>query len=303
MAPFDGTPAWWQFTAEEWGVFRHAVGWALEVHGEAAPPEFRAAIAIRRPDGNTVDLDLDRLAGNIRQLPPARWPAAVARYFADQREQAGAARSEPVAPDIEHVRRLLRPRLLHRDALPPGGTRLLWNIGPDLVGLLEVAGSETNHWVESTDLTAWGVPARELWNIALENLRQEDHQVSREGLVSLVTGSGPYVASHALRLGELPTDPAPHGFLVAVPHPALVLFLPLVGADWVVVMRELPGIVERMCGGEHGALSPHIYWSEGAVFERVGITEVNNKVTITGSERFSALANRILREAAGSGQP
>jgi hypothetical protein len=157
--------------------------------------------------------------------------------------------------------------------------------------------------VEPPDLTAWGVPGPELWDIAMENLRQEDHQVSRQGLISLVTGSGPYVASHALRLKELPSDPAPHGFLVAVPNPDVVLFLPLVGADWVVVLRELPGIMEKMCGGEHGMLSSHVYWSTGGAFERVGVSEVDNSLTITGSERFSALANQILKEAAGDGQP
>ncbi|MDQ3052289.1 MAG: hypothetical protein M3R66_00195 [Actinomycetota bacterium] len=297
----QGIPVWWRFAPEDWMVFSDAVWWALEVRGEAVPLELSAAITIDSGE-RSIDVSLDRLAGEIHQLPAARWPAGVARYLADQQPQDEKTFRKPASCDIGRVRTLLRPRLLRRDDLPEGATPLEANVGADLVGVLEVMEPQSSRLVVARDLTAWGVPADELWNIALENLRHEDHQFSRQGLVSLVTGSGSYVASQALRLNELTPDPAPHGFLVALPNPALVLFLPLIGADWVMVLRELPGTVKKkLYGSEHGKLSEHVYWWMDGRFEQVGMSFVDNKMTIAGSERFCALTNRLLREAAGGG--
>jgi len=110
-----------------------------------------------------------------------------------------------------------------------------------------------------------------------------------------------YEASHALHLGELLADPAPHGVLVAVPNSESVLFHPVLGGESVVsALRGLPRVVDDLYGGELGALSPHVYWWDNEVFEQVGIDDVDDHLTITGSERFAAMVNRLLQESADS---
>lgn len=291
-------PSWCRLAPDEWVRFRDALQQALHARGDAVPPEESATVTIRQLDGCTFEIDLDRVVNDVCNLPLAKWAPTIEGYFADQQAEAEVIRRSLVGQDFAYVRSLLRPRLLCRDLLSVGEVGLRRDLGADLVAVLEVEGPQTFHRITPRDAAAWGVPADELWSVALANLRQEDHEITRQDPGSSVTGSSNYVASHALRLGELLVDPAPHGVLVAVPHPFMVLFLPMLGVDTVLLLPRLPEVVDDLHGGEFGALSRHIYWWTDGVFEHVGIAEVDGNLTITGSEQFAALVNRLLQEAA-----
>lgn len=291
-------PSWcsW-FTPDQWEQFHETVSRTLADQGEAVPADEPDTVTITQMDGGTFELGLAYVADMVRHLPPTQWRPKIAAYFDDQRAQAEALRREVFGRSLEHVRQMVRPRLLCRDLVPRRSGLLMRELGADLVALLEVEAPRTRHFVRATDLDQWGVLPEHLWETAASNLRREDHGISRKGSFSWVTGSSRYVASHVLRLAELVGHSTPFGVLVAVPHPDMVLFHPVRDVESVMVLRQLPSAVASFYGGQFGALSPKVYWWLDGVFEHVTVTDVDNQVTINGSERVTAVLNRLLWEA------
>jgi hypothetical protein len=294
---------WWRGTDPEWAAFRTALAAGLEDRGDQVPAPGRTTVAIRQLDGCTFDADLSRLADDIRGRPLADWQTTLTAHFADMHADAEAVRVELFGLGLEHVRPLLRPRLLLQESLPAWNAPLHRAVGAGLVAALEVSGEHTEHRVTVHDVAAWGADVDGLWAAAYANLRSEHHVIEQQGSMSTVTGSSSYVASHVLRLGELLDDAAPNGVLFAVPHPYLVLFHRLAGADSVLVLRDLPRTVATLADDRFGVFSMRLYWWQDGVVEEVTVGDTGQEVGIGGSERFTAAFDRLLQEAAQGPRP
>ena len=296
-------PSWcsW-FTPDQWVQFHATLLRTLADQGEAGPVDGRDTATITQLDGGTFELPLVYVAGMVRHRPPEHWQPEFVAYFDDQRAQAEALRRETFGRGLEHVRQLVRPRLLCRSLIPRRNGLIMRELGADLVALLEVEAPRTAHFIRTPELSEWGVSPEQLWELAVSNLTREDHKIHRQGPFSWVTGSSRYVESQVLRIAELVGHPAPYGVLVAVPHPAAVLFHPMRDGESLVVLQQLPKAVASLYGGEFGALSPKVYWWLEGVFEHVTVTGVDDNVAISGSERVTGVFNRLRREVSNGPQ-
>lgn len=287
-------PSWCRLAPDEWVRFRdcsrtnNSCPWRCGLscrtcHGH-----------MRQLDGFTFDFSLDCLVNAVCHLPLAEWAPTIEGYFADQPIVAEGDPAQPRRPRLR-LRALAPSPLAPPPGLSVGEVGLRRDLGSDPVAVLEVEGPQTIHRITPRDAAAWGTSGAELWSIALEKLRQGDHEVTRQDPGFVVTGRSNYVASHALRLGELRGGPARYDVLVAVPHPFMVLYIPSLGVDPALLLLRLPEVVDQLHDDEFGTLSRHIYRWKDELFDDVGVAEVEGNVTITGSKRFAALLNRLLK--------
>lgn len=191
-------------------------------------------------------------------------PPAEAEPMVDAKQD----RSEPPRPETAHagvppehlegLRGAVRARLLPE---PPAGSDSWHYAHPVAPGLrlgLELAVGGTRRLLLDSELPQVPIPAQELFSAGWRNAWGEPVVESGHapGIREL---SGPYIATRVAEFGPVASrlGAAPHGLVLALPTPHLVLYH-LVRRDTVLVVEELSAAAERLAGT--GGLTARLYY-------------------------------------------
>ena len=183
--------------------------------------------------------------------------------FGDDAGIASLVDPEGPPPDLAVARRVLKLGLYAGDAVEEP---IAWKSpAPGLIAVLLYDLPDALVPVPAAHAAAFGRPADELFEIALENikawadLKVETRTLDDGAALTALFGSDAFTAALALALGDYLERPAPHGALVGVPYTGAVLYHIVADARWASAARALLHEVARLCEGDD-ALSPHLYW-------------------------------------------
>jgi hypothetical protein len=243
-------------------------------------------------------------------------------------------REDPIAAESDELLRsgftglrpMLLPRLFRSRLVPTEINPVARVLGANLTAVMVVRGVQGLTIVRQSHLRQWGVDAQEVWAVAMHNLRREPVEpigtLPSHFPYGLVGGESLYTATQVLRLEELISAPAPNGALVVFPEDTLLAWLPIRGADFVMHLQPFIDFASRLTDPQstshvRWAEYPYVLWwtreSDGHPrLEGVNLTSDSSTVidgesvplyTITGSERFTAMANRLARQVPRRSDP
>ena len=153
--------------------------------------------------------------------------------------------------------------------------------------------------VNGDTVNKWGVSTRQLFDIALENLRKSGRPEHRnfeiEKGLSIITAFGDsfFTASHALLLSEYPQFVGPHGSLVAIPHRHALLCYPIRDVNVVGVVHHLWSIAQGMEREGPGSISPQIYWYFQGKFTPIPCEIKDNSIAVRPPKAFVDMLNNL----------
>lgn len=252
-------PDWAGFMdGDEYADFRRLTDHWLQSH----QPEFReidgGRVQVTQADGQSMVLGLINLAQVCHMSSRDAWQEQIAEHF------GRVLSMPPIGPDLsfEQVRSMIKIRL-HPDGAPFDKLPLGRHLAPGVLALSVIDDLQTIRAVIPQDLERWNVPADELWELGLVNVRaQEKPQIApaEPGVLGMVSSTGFFAATWALMLEEL-LDPVPkHGALVVLPHRHVLFFQPLVDIEAVKSAPHLLTIAGEGYRDGPGSISPYLYW-------------------------------------------
>jgi hypothetical protein len=280
---------------------------AFREHGAEVSFQGADTLVMPMPDGNTASTDIGSFRAALDGAAPeqiAQHAAGFARSAVDQLAKAARQGSESADE--------LRVRLYPESAFPQGvlETLLSREIAPGLWQTVVVDSPESLQPLsrrahESTGRSDDEVFAAAVASSLTEPVEVSEHEISGTRLVH-IGGQHPYVAAtvHDLdrHLGQ-----APHGALVALPVPEVVIAHPLGQAHPIAAMENLREIAQRFAADADKPISTQLYWwhpssrtrGQGAPVDLrpVGV-EVDHEagsVTLqTSDQEFGPLLNSLM---------
>jgi hypothetical protein len=255
------------------------------------------------PEGDdaAVRYGLTNVAQACVAAPEEQWPAVIAEHFQALRSSQGDLEGWLAKmKDWDTARRHLRLRVHHRDLELPAELGALQRV--DLPGTTTVVSLDLPVSVVTPgakDLQAWGKSAEEVWAAALANERAASMPAPEE--LSVGAGSALlafeadhfFVASIALRPDQLPGEPPPHGWLLAVPTRNFALAYPVTGLGVMQAVTKLGQVVPKSSAAGPGSVSRHLYWWDGTTYHCIRTTGEGANASVELGDAFTGLLNRL----------
>ncbi|MFD0265171.1 hypothetical protein ACFVGY_01045 [Streptomyces sp. NPDC127106] len=262
---------------------------------------------VRAPQGTAA---LYNLAEYVRRADPRDWPRIVEHHFAALASARESA-SVPAAPDDVLRRAFLR--LIPDDALPPEAAASFGYVRPVATGLSEALAldlPDSVRLLDDRDVAAIGLEALRTAgraNLLSEPAEHETVPMQGGGLLHVLSGESPFVASKALVLDEVVRAvtgrPLPAaGALFTVPSRSFLVFHPLADHHVQDAVNDLAAFGLGAHGDNPGPLSPRLYWwHRGAVTNLTRIDEATRSMSIEPPAELMDVMRSLVAAAPGAG--
>jgi hypothetical protein len=220
-------------------------------------------------------LGLQNLAQVCRGRPRDAWAEAVRHHFDVAFDVKDGRAAEELAKDWGLAREKVKLRLYREESLPDVPL-VTWHVAEGLVAVLTFDLPETVMSVRASDRETWEVDDEELYETALDNVRNEGlltgNKVDVGGSTSVVVleGGGTFfAASHALFLEDYLMNESlvgtagfqgEYGAVIAIPHRHVVIYHPIDDLRVVGAIQSMLVSAANMYAEGPGSISPELYW-------------------------------------------
>jgi len=297
-------PSWASFfSGDQYAEFRNIVEDHFRKKGQSIA--WGDGILVLKPEepGGLHQLGLVNLAQLCARNEASDWPSIVDDHFNTlDKSQSEQRVLEQRLPDFERVRELLSVRLwpegylkeldsarmIHRRDLPGTISALVYDLPSSIRN------------VTPAEIASWGVPIDELFDIALENVREtcipdlSEQDIGNGLQVYVLSDESFFVASYALMLEESHPDcVGSFGTLVGVPHRHVLIAFPIESLNIIQAVPKLIAIVLGMERDGPGSISPRLYWLQNREFVDLPFHIENNALHFAPPESFLEVLNLL----------
>lgn len=179
--------------------------------------------------------------------------------------------------DFDYAKQFLKVLLKADDILPNNDNYVFQNHYPGLLTFLVFDFEDQFHYVEKRKISEWEISESEMFNIALNNVRQEEIEVSRlnfdDKYEIYALFSGDFSASYSLLAEqELDFTIGQKGSLIALPTKGSAFIFPITDEDILDVIVTIYPTVEQIFNEEPSNISLDFYWyyqGKYEVFEKL----------------------------------
>ena len=264
------------FAAEEWARFITML--AADLDRRSIRHRFDVdAVCVHCDISGAVQnvLGLQNLAQICRGRPRDAWAEAIRHHFDVALEVKDGRAAEELARDWGLAREKVKLRL-YRDESLPDVPLVTWHVAEGLVAVLTFDLPETVVSVRANDRDTWVVDDEELYETALDNVRNEgllDANKIEVGdatnVVVLEGGRTFFAASHALFLEDYLMNDSllgsgrfqgEYGAVIAIPQRHVVIYHPIDDLRVVAAIQSMLVTAANMFAEGPGSISPDLYW-------------------------------------------
>jgi hypothetical protein len=213
---------------------------------------------------------LANLAQRCNQEDPSQWEAIVATHFSALQQMVGRD-LDALAADFEHVRPILRVRLLPDESMGgvAVGETVSWRPAAGMIATLFYDFPDSTASVHEDHLAGWPVNLEEAFELATANVRTEPppaaETIDADGAqLGVMAGDSFYVASRALFLGELLAGG--RNAVFAVPNRHVLVWYPADDLSVVKAMSPMYQIAVNQFRDGPGSISDQLYWWRDGTF-------------------------------------
>jgi hypothetical protein len=264
------------FVAEEWAWFITTVASDLDRRAVSHRFDIDAGCVHCEVTGNVPNvLGLQNLAQICRGRPRDAWAEAVRHHFDVAFDVKDGATAEELAKDWSLAREKVKLRLYREENLP-AVPLVTWHVAEGLVAVLTFDLPETVISVRAADRHSWSVDDAELYETALDNVRNEGlldankiEVADSTNVVVLEGGRSFFAASHALFLEDYLMNESlvgsgdfqgEYGAVIAIPQRHVVIYHPIDDLRVVAAIQSMLVTAANMYAEGPGSISPDLYW-------------------------------------------
>ncbi len=297
-------PGWASFfSPDQFAEFKRLIEIHFQQKGQAF--SWGEGVLLLKPEepGGLHQLGLVNLAQLCARNPEGDWASIVDDHFNTlDKSQTEQRVLEQRLPDFGRVRDLLSVRLWPEDYLKElDASRMIHR--RDLPGAIsalvyDLPSSIRN--VTPDEAKSWGLSIDELFDIALENVREtcipdvSEQDLGDDHSVFLLSDESFFVASHALLLEEHHARcVGAFGALVGIPHRHVLIAYPI---ESLAVMQAIPKLIAVILGMERdgpGSISPRLYWLQNREFVDLPFRIDNNTLNFSPPDSFMEMLNLL----------
>jgi hypothetical protein len=248
---------------------------------------------------------LSNLSQQCAAQEPGDWARVIATHFSSVFAIKGRD-FDALAADYDQVRPILRVRLMPDESM--GGVPIQGNtarpIAPGVVAVLVYDFPDSTASVHDDHLASWPVSAdaafeQGLANLALEPMPlSDDMEVEPGSSVRLWYGDSFYVATRALRLGEILPDGTTDA-LVAVPNRHTLVVHPIVDGGAIPAMQAIYRLAVQLYRDGPGSISDQPYWWHDGVLVQIPHQEQGHKIAVVPPDGLIAVFEAVLARSEG----
>ena len=290
---FAPSPEWASFfTPERYALFQREIHRHFQRNEIACQIKDGIVYAFRGQDPEPCySWGLLNLAQVCNQSPVERWPEQIQRHFdvaarSEQENEDLKARMDDFSAIRDHLGVRLGPIDLPRDVT-------IWREEiPGVLSYIVIDLPSSMVTVNGDALSRWGVSSKQLFEIALDNLRKQgcpdrrDFELDNKLTIVTAFGDSFFTASHALLLDEYPELVGPHGSLVSIPHRHALLCYPIRDLNVVGVVHRLWAITQGMEKDGPGSITAQIYWYFQGQFTPIPCEIKDNSIAVRPPDVF-----------------
>jgi hypothetical protein len=263
-------------------------------------------VAIASPgEAEPAQYGLSNLSQQCAAHAPADWARVIATHFSSVFAIKGRD-FDALAADYDQVRPILRVRLMPDESM--GGVPIQGStaraIAPGIVAVLVYDFPDSTASVHDDHLASWPVTADAAFEQGLANLTLEPMPVSDEmevepgSSVRLWYGDSFYVATRALRLGEIMPDGTTDA-LVAVPNRHTLVVHPIVDGGAIPAMQAVYRLGVQLYRDGPGSISDQPYWWHDGVLVQIPHQEQGRKIAVFPPEGLIVVFKTVVARSAG----
>jgi len=264
------------FVAEEWARFITTLAADLDRRGIKHRFDIDTGCVHCDVAGSVPNvLGLQNLAQVCRGRPREAWAEAVRHHFDVALDVKDGRAAEELARDWSLAREKVKLRLYREESLPEVPL-VTWHVADGLVAVLTFDLPATVISVRASDRETWAVDDEELYETALDNVRNEgllDANKIEVGaatnVVVLEGGRTFFAASHALFLEDYLMNESlvgtagfqgEYGAVIAIPQRHVVIYHPIDDLRVVAAIQSMLVTAANMYAEGPGSISPDLYW-------------------------------------------
>ena len=265
------------FAAEEWAWFIATLAADLDGRGITHRIDVDAGcVNVEIPGPVPNVLGLHNLAQICRGRPREAWAEAMRHHFDVAFDVKDGTTAEELAKDWTLAREKVKLRLYREENLPPAVPLVTWHVADGLVAVLAFDLPDTVISVKMGDRATWDVEDEELYETALDNVRNEGllgmNKIEVGAATSIVVldgGRSFFAASHALFLEDYLMNESlvgtggfqgEYGAVIAIPHRHVVIYHPIDDLRVVAAIQTMLVTAANMFAEGPGSISPDLYW-------------------------------------------
>lgn len=233
------------------------------------------------------------------------WSRLIATHFTSVFSIQGRD-LDALAADYEQVRPILRIRLMPDESMGgvsvPGST--VRPVAPGTLAVLVYDFPDSTASVHVDHLAGWPVDEDAAYEQALANLDQEpkslseDMEVEPGASVRILYGDSFYVATQALRLGDV-LPPGTTDALVAVPNRHTLIVHPIVDGGAVTAMQPIYRLAAQLFREGPGSISDQPYWWHEGHLVVIPHHVKGRDVTVVPPDGLLAVFERVISRTEG----
>jgi hypothetical protein len=239
---------------------------------------------------------LDNLLRKYLQVEDIDKDTEILLHFTKLKDQSKAYNY--LFKDFEYAKQFLKVLLKADDVLPNNEELVYQTHFPKLLTFLVLDFEEQFHYVGKTEADQWEVDVKELFEIALNNVRQEEIDIKqlsfddKYGVFAMF--SGDFSASYSLLIEqELEFALGKFGSLVALPTKGSAFLYPIDTDDVLDVIVTIYPTIEQFFNEDPGNITLDFYWFYQGKFEIFEKTpNEDGSVTIQNPDKL----NELLKE-------
>jgi uncharacterized protein YtpQ (UPF0354 family) len=248
-------------------------------------------IVYEKENNEQAHFYLDNILRKYLQANEGEKDIEILTHFTKLKDQSKAY--EYLYKDFDYAKQFLKVLIKADDILPNNDDFVFQNHFPHLLTFLVLDFEEQFHYVEKNKVTQWEVEEKELFEIALNNIRQEEIEIKQfrfdDKYEVFALFSGDFSASYTLLIEqEFDFAIGKFGSLVALPTKGSAFLYPIDTDNVLDVIVATYPTIEQFFNEDPGNITLNFYWyyqGQFEIFEKTanedGTVTINNPNELT----------------------
>lgn len=252
-------------------------------------------IVYEKENSEEAHFYLDNILRKYLQADKDEKDAEIQTHFTKLKDQTKAY--DYLYKDFDYAKQFLKIVLKADDVLPNNDDFVFQKHFPQVLTFLVLDFEEQFHYVERTKVIQWEAVEKELFEIALSNIRQEEIEIKQitfdDKYEVFALFSGDFSASYTLLIEqELDFAIGKFGSLVALPTKGSAFLYPIDTDNVLDVIVTTYPTIEQFFNEDPGNITLDYYWYYQGQFEIFGKTaNEDGTVTIHNPNELTKLFN------------